>query len=64
MDVPLDASPADVNEVAENWIEQYRLHRADYEPGFFAKLWNIVSRHAIRPHGRAAGDVSFRHTPR
>ncbi len=42
MDVPLDASAAEVEQVAKNWFEHYQIHRADYEPSLLSKLWYVI----------------------
>jgi ABC-type dipeptide/oligopeptide/nickel transport system permease component len=43
LDVPLDASPALVDEATANWVLHYELHRSEYEPGLGTKLWHIVA---------------------
>ena len=41
LDVPRDADAVTVNEVAQNWIAQYELNRAQYEPGWGTKIARI-----------------------
>lgn len=43
MDVPNDAPLDVVDEVAANWLEHYRLNRAEYEPGFLVRAWRVVA---------------------
>ncbi len=52
-------SAAEVAEAASNWFEHYQIHQAEYEPGPLETLGRR-RRHAIQPHGRAAGDVQIR----
>ncbi len=43
MDVPINASAKDVEEAKANWLEHYKLHQAEYEPGLAKRLWYVVS---------------------
>jgi peptide/nickel transport system permease protein len=43
LSVPLNASDAEVQDVAANWLEHYKLHQRDYEPSLPAKLWSVVA---------------------
>ena len=43
LNVPLDASDAQIAEVADNWILHYRLNPELYDPGFLRRVWYIVS---------------------
>ncbi len=43
MDVADDASPAEVAQVADNWLLHFRYRRDRYQPGFWRKSWYIVA---------------------
>jgi ABC-type dipeptide/oligopeptide/nickel transport system permease subunit len=43
MDVADDASPAEVAQVADNWLLHFRYRRDRYQPGFWRKSWYILA---------------------
>jgi ABC-type dipeptide/oligopeptide/nickel transport system permease component len=43
MDVADDASPAEVAQVADNWLLHFRYRRNRYQPGFWRKSWYILA---------------------
>ena len=43
LDVPIDASPDVVAEVAKNWLAQYELYHERYEPGPAGKLGRLFT---------------------
>ena len=60
VDVPLDATAEQVAEVSQNWLAHYEARQAEYQPTTGRKTVARRGRHAICPHGLAAGDVQFR----
>lgn len=43
VDVPLDADPDQVQQVAENWIGHYEAHASRYHPGLGARLLYVLT---------------------
>ncbi len=43
VDVPLDATPEQVERVSENWQAHYEANRAEYQISTPRKLWNFVA---------------------
>lgn len=43
LNVPLDATEEEVAEVTGNWILHFQLNPEVYQPGFFHRVWYIVS---------------------
>jgi len=43
LDVPVDAPPALVQEVAANWLEYYQLNEAKYHPGLPLRLVRVLT---------------------
>jgi ABC-type dipeptide/oligopeptide/nickel transport system permease component len=43
LDVATGATAEEVDEAASNWLAHYVIHKADYEPSGWSKLWYIVS---------------------
>ena len=56
VDVPLDATPEQVERVSETWQAHYEAERGEYQVSLLCKLWNIVAdtQHAVHMARRCA----------
>lgn len=43
LELPPDASDAQLEKVAGNWLLHFQLYRSRYEPGFLGRVWAIVA---------------------